>query len=248
MTQENSLMYWYPKLHGTETLTPQTIIVELKNKEQLLEVCDGNFKVLESQWEEILAATKRIGFPLFMRTDEFSGKHNWKNTCFVEKEEDLRQHIATLVEESYMAHILGLPLRALVFRKYIPMKNLFKAFHGEMPVNPEVRFFFKDKKVQCWHWYWIEDAIEQGTRSGLPDNWKEIITNEKKGLSEQEINELTRQVNKVAQNFKGYWSIDFCKSAKGEWILIDMALGEKSWHPEHKEQPPSAAEDKNEVG
>ena len=30
---------------------------------------------------------------------------------------------------------------------------------------------------------------------------------------------------------KGYWSVDYWKAKDGRWILIDMAEGEKSWHP-----------------
>ena len=111
-----------------------------------------------------------------MRTDEFSGKHSWKNTCFVEKEEDLRQHIKDLFEDSFMADFIGLPIRALVFRKYLQMDTMFKAFHGEMPVNPEIRYFIKDHEVVCWHWYWVMEAIEKGTDPDkLPKDWKELM-------------------------------------------------------------------------
>ena len=161
---ENSLLFWYPKLKGTLTMTPRTEIVELKKKNsELTPICDGDFTPLKEQWDEILQKARKIGYPLFMRTDEYSGKHNWKNTCFVEKEEDLKSHIKQLFDDSFMADMMGLPLRALVFRKYIPMQNLFKAFRGEMPVNPEIRAFFKDHKLVCWHWYWIKDAIEKGS-------------------------------------------------------------------------------------
>ena len=44
---------------------------------------------------------------------------------------------------------------------------------------------------------------------------------------------------------KGYWSVDYWKAKDGRWILIDMAEGEKSWHPSKckysnmpKENPP----------
>jgi hypothetical protein len=229
--EENSMLYWYPKLKGTETRTPRTEMIELNNKERLIEVCDGNFEVLD--WDKIITSASKMGFPLFMRTDEFSGKHNWKNTCYVEKESDLKQNIRNLFEDSFCADIMGLPLRALVFRTYIPMQNLFNAFYGEMPVNPEIRFFVKDGEVVCWHWYWIDDAIEQGTpKNLLPSDWKQIIQKEKDTLLASEIEALNNQARRVAKNFEGYWSIDFCKSKRGEWYLIDMASGYQSWHPE----------------
>jgi hypothetical protein len=113
------------------------------------------------------------------------------------------------------------------------MKNLFLAFKG-MPINPEIRFFVKDGEVLCWHWYWIEEAIEKGTyKIKLPKNWKEIIEKEKEDLIKtNEIALLEGDAIIMASHFQGYWSIDFCKSKKGLWYLIDMAKGLASWHPE----------------
>lgn len=232
---ENSLLYWYPKVKDLGIPTPETIIVELKNQHSLMDVCEGDFSSLEPQWNEILESARKIGFPLFMRTDEYSGKHNWKNTCYVEKEEDLKQHIFNLFEDSFLADMLGLPIRALVFRKFIPMKNLFNAFYGEMPVNPEIRFFVKDGEVLCWHWYWVEEAIERGTPEGkLPSDWRQKIEQAKQMLSDSKIVLLNIYASKVAKQIRGYWSVDFCLSKTNECILIDMALGNNSWHPECK--------------
>src|SRR3990167_9704750 len=108
MSEKNSLIYWYPKVKDLGILTPETLIVELKNQHSLINICEGDFSALEPQWNEILESARKIGFPLFMRTDEFSGKHNWKNTCYVEKEEDLKQHISNLFEDSFLADMLGL--------------------------------------------------------------------------------------------------------------------------------------------
>jgi len=231
---ENSLISWFPKIKALGIPTPKTEIVKLnKHDDELLPIVEGDLTPIQDQWAEILDKARKIGFPLFMRTDEFSGKHSWKDTCYVEKESDLKTHITRLFDESFSADFLGLPLRAIVFREYIPMANMFTAFHGDMPVNPEIRFFVKDGEVLCWHWYWIEDAIEQGTlKEKLPFDWRERIRSAKEQLSGNDILWLTNDARKVAQQFKGYWSVDFCLSRKREWILIDMALGRRSWHPE----------------
>lgn len=232
MNEKNSLLYWYPKIKDLGIPTPQTETIILKKQHnELMSICDGDFSPIEDQQDDIYNKARKIGYPLFMRTDEFSAKHSWKNTCYVEKEEDLKSHIANLFEDSFCADMIGLPIRALVFRKYIPMKNLFNAFRGEMPVNPEVRLFIKDGKVICWHWYWIEEAIEQGTNYPLPKDWKQIIETHKKIL-EGSIIDIITQTIKIAKVFDGYWSVDFCLSKEKEWILIDMALGNVSWHPE----------------
>jgi hypothetical protein len=108
------------------------------------------------------------------------------------------------------------------------MKNLFTAFYGEMPVNPEIRFFVENGEVLCWHWYWIMKAIKEPSVS----NWKEILEKEKKSVSMNDILWLTNDAKKVAKVLDGYWSVDFCKAKNDKWHLIDCARGELSWHPE----------------
>ena len=44
---------------------------------------------------------------------------------------------------------------------------------------------------------------------------------------------LTGYASMVARAIEGFWSVDFCKGADGQWYLIDMATGANSWHPEH---------------
>ena len=34
--------------------------------------------------------------------------------------------------------------------------------------------------------------------------------------------------------FDDYWSVDFAPS-KGQWFVIDMAPGARSWHPDHRQ-------------
>jgi len=231
---KNSMLYWYPKVRNLPLSMPKTVIVELKHQSrELREVCDGDFRLILCQWPEIIAAAREVGFPLFLRTDEYSGKHNWDNTCYVKSEDDLESHIRTLIEESFLVDMMGLPIRALVFREYIPMCNLFKAFHGNMPVNPEVRMFSKNGMVICQHDYWIEDAIEQGTPKGkLPKDWKKLL-NQIKAANKASSDELYLKAQIVAVVLKDdNWSIDFCRSKDSRWILIDMALASYSWHPD----------------
>ena len=38
---------------------------------------------LEKALETVRVEAKAFGFPVFMRTDLVSGKHDWKNSCFV---------------------------------------------------------------------------------------------------------------------------------------------------------------------
>lgn len=232
---KSSMLYWYPKIKDLDIPQPETEIVKLDlSREEYMNLCDYDFSGIEKHWDEILEAARKIGFPLFIRTDETSNKHDWKRSCYVTNEDNLKNHIANLVEFSFMADITGLPINAIVFRKYILMKNLFTAFYGDMPVNPEMRFFVKDGKLMCYHWYWVEDAIEQGTpKDKLPIKWKDILRQTKRSMSGNEILWLENEAEKVAKALPGFWSVDFCQAKNGTWYLIDMAEAQKSWHPEN---------------
>ena len=229
---KSNLLYWFPKIKDLEIPVPKTKTLELNPKnDDLISIFDGNSQPLDSQMERILNKTKEIGYPLFMKTGEFSGKHYWKTTCYVEKEENLRRQIVNLIEMSLCADITdNLPIDALVFREYIPMKTLFTGFFGETPINPEFRFFINNGKVQCGHWYWVEDAIAIAEHR-LPKGWRVPLRYAKDFYSSKEhIFLLTQHAQKIADVLPDHWSIDFCLSKDDKWYLIDMALGEVSEH------------------
>jgi hypothetical protein len=101
-----------------------------------------------------------------------------------------------------------------------------------MPVNPERRYFVENGKVICRHPYWIQEAVEKGTKpEKLPENWREIAT-AMNIQTQEEIKLLTGYAEQVSKVLDGFWSVDFCKAKDGRWILIDMANGELSWHPD----------------
>ena len=228
----SSMSLWYPKIRGLPIPQPKTEMVVV-NHSEMWNLCDG--KALSQETErELREASRSIGYPQFIRTDQASAKHDWKNAAFVENEGVLLDRIARTIEFNLCADIAGLPYNSMVFREYIPMDSKFTAFMGDMPVNPERRYFIRDGKVVAHYPYWIPDAIEQG--SGLlPGNWKEL--SEKMNTeTEEEIELLTKYAQMVAERFKGYWSVDFCKAKDGRWVLIDMARGERSWKPNNYEE------------
>ncbi len=236
MIDRTSMLFWFPKLYDSDLGIPLpfTRIVKLKNcNESLMGVCDGDFSLIKDAVEEVEFIAEELGYPLFLRTDYTSNKHDWVKSCFIQKKEDIKRGVMNIIEFSFMADIFGLPINALVLRDYIPMKTLFKAFSG-MPVNPEIRFFIKDGKIDAWYWYWVEDAIANSwDKDKLPSNWRDIISEAKDCV---DIDLLTKYALRVAGVFDGYWSVDFCQAKSGKWYLIDMAEGEKSWRPEVKEE------------
>lgn len=224
---KNSMMYWYPFAELTDIPMPKTIIIWV-GRFNLLNMLDG--KPLPNHIINFIKeGAKEIGYPLFLRTDLASAKHDWKNTCYVPSEDVLMQHIYEVVEFNDMAGMVGLPFQAIALREYIPLESTFTAFRGDMPVAKERRYFIRNGKVQCHHPYWIEEAINKGSNQ-LPKNWQELLAELNKEDSE-EISLLTSYSEKLGQYLGQYWSVDFAKGKNGIWYFIDAALGEQSWHP-----------------
>lgn len=236
---ENSMLYWYPKIEFLDIPQPDKIEVILVDN--ILELEREHLK-----YEQLLdEAAKQIEYPLFMRTDHTSAKHSWNETCYVEK--NWRNNIGKLLECSLMA---DLPVKAIIFRSFIEMDSVFTAFRGAMPINPEQRYFIVNGEVICNHAYWIEDAVLEGNSEcvlqindegkivgkefipkDLPDNWKELLESVNTITFNEEIL-LISYTELVADQFpKGGWSVDFCRGKDKKWYLIDMAVGWRSWHP-----------------
>ncbi len=232
------MLYWWPLVSLTDVPRPKTIIV-WTGIHPLMDMLDG--KELPDYLKDfIILGTEKLGYPLFLRTDLASGKHGWKNTCYVQSGEMLFRNICGVVEENDMAGILGLNYQAIVMREFIPLENNFTAFWGQMPVAKERRYFIKDGKVECHHPYWQEEAIAvlDGSEEelikvyNLPNNWRSLLE-DLNHETEEEIALLTGYAEQLGRYLSGYWSVDFAKGQDGIWYFIDAALGEQSWHPEH---------------
>lgn len=224
----DSMLYWFPLIKDLDIPQPRTEVIPLTRKELDIFHNEQISDELVKKIEKIV--TEKFKLPIFIRTDLASGKHGWKQSCFYDGTGKLWVHLLEVVTFNLCAGLVGLPFKALVVREFIPMDLRFTAFYGDMPVNPERRYFIDGGKVICHHPYWIEEAIEQSKPPSV-ENWKELAK-ELNTEGEKEIKLLMRYAEKVAKIFSGYWSIDFCKAKDEGWILIDMATGKNSWHPE----------------
>lgn len=189
---------------------------------------------LEKHMAHLINAAKGFTFPLFLRTDLSSGKHSWLKTCYVPSLEALPEHAIAVAEQNEMADLFGLEYEGFALREFVELDSTFTAFDG-MPVSAERRYFAEGGKVLCHHPYWFEDAIERGDwRGALPDDWRErlAILNDERG----DPDSLALWASAVTKLLPGAWSVDFARLRnRRDWILIDMALADSSWHPEHDE-------------
>lgn len=220
----DSMLNWYPKIKDLDIPQPRTEFV-LLSKEEYYSTMDAMPNSITEKVDTLIK--NKFKLPVFIRTDQSSAKHYWRNTCFYDGN-NLAKHLFELCEFNHCAEMpFGLPFRSIVVREYIEMDSKYKAFE-DMPVNPERRYFIKDREVVCHHFYWIKEAI----RDPSAENWAEL-SDEMNRETKEEIQLLMEYSKIVANAIEGFWSIDFCKAKDGCWILIDMATGENSWHPEH---------------
>lgn len=216
LAEESSLLKWFPVIEKLDIPVPKTFIVKVPTAP-----------------ETIKDVAQKMGYPLFMKTDLIAGKHDWDDTCFVEKAEYLDGNILNLVSELEITDMeAGSPFNALIFREYIELDSKFRAFMG-MPVARERRYFINEGQILCHHPYWIESAIRFWRNTKEPRNWKDLLK-DINTESKAEIDMLTQYAQMVADVFADDWAVDFAHSKDGVWYLIDMQRSQISWHPDCK--------------
>jgi hypothetical protein len=219
----NQFSFWFPAILAAGVPYPKTMTVSTEVK--LLDLLDG--KEPEG-WATFLdrlgLICKTIGYPCFLKTGVFSGKHKWRDTCYITGPDVLPRHICELVEYSQLVDFLGLPVNEWVVRELLPTFAPFTSFLG-MPVTRERRYFIRDGEVLCHHPYWPIESIETTAPEEL---WKPELAK----LNEEtppEVALLTAMSKLVSREIEGEWSLDWLH-AEGNWWAIDMALAERSFH------------------
>lgn len=218
----NSMFYWWPKVKDLPIPQPKTFMVRFKG-DFTYDVVDGD---INPSWErffaKVKAEAKKIGYPLFMRCDETSHKHEWKDSCYVESEEKLIPNFCSILEMIAMAFTLS--FSGVAIREFLDLDARFTS-HNEMPVACERRYFVRDGEVECWHPYWPPSAIR---RPSIKDWYK--VLKELQTSTSLEFTLLSHYSELVGEAMGGYWSVDFCRHKNKSWYLTDMALGDDSYH------------------
>jgi hypothetical protein len=164
--RENSTLVLVPKIEAAGIPVPRTKIIPMPKaaQEAIWSAFDGKEGGdPRSFFAELAAAAAAIGFPVFLRTDHTSGKHDWERCCFLESADDIPQHVFNLAEFSECADIMGLPWDVWAIREFLPTMPLGVCpRYGDMPICREFRFFVVDGETRCWHPYWPRFSLEDG--------------------------------------------------------------------------------------
>jgi hypothetical protein len=236
----NCLSYWFPKIERAGLPVPKTEIV--RTDVDLLLYCHGEerdgpkpVEAAQNFLSELSSAAKRISEsgPWFLRTGQGSGKHGWKNTCYLKDLADLPRHVAALVEWSHMVDFLGLPTDVWVVREMLPTRPVaILPAYGDMPLVREVRVFVRDSEVVCWHPYWPSGSIREGfVGRKVPENFPELCGAVSKFCDQHQV-EICDLARRAGEAIGGAWSVDVLETVDFDrrFFVTDMAEAERSWH------------------
>jgi len=226
---KSSFLYWYPKILG-KLETPRSVIIPFSTQ-NAVQILSGNEDALSDLVDTVISELRKnhISFPVFFKTDFYSAKWYWVDTCFINSKNDLEKNIASLLSSNQDDDCR--PINALIFKQYIQPETKLSAFNN-MPIGKERRYFIENKRVLCHHPYWEENSLEFFNKD-YPEDWKDIL-HDLNAEDDSEIETLTRKSELFARliDDDGYFSIDFMQGIAGNWYVIDCAEGHKSYHNE----------------
>lgn len=224
-----ALSHWFPKIEAAGLPVPRTKLFKMPAdvQQEIWEALDGKpgeGRIADfAKQVAVLAAD--FAFPIFLRTDHTSGKHEWRRTCFVTRPEDIGSHLVAIAEYSEMVGgIMGMPWDSWAIREMLPTIPLAvcPAF-GDMPVCREFRFFVENDIVLCAHPYWPAKALQQG---GVGPDAMHFYESLCRMDDEPELHRLASAAGKAVG---GAWSVDILETRRG-WVITDMAEAHKSFH------------------
>lgn len=230
---------WWPRVRDLNVPTPETVRVGMME----MEIDDGAPATDETttaevaDYHEVAAAIEEVdGPPAFIRSDQMSEKHRMEEASKLSSTDS--DEFGSNVWQLHEAHMMawGVPdAKCYYVREWLDLYHEFTAFTGT-PIAAELRFFINNGSVHEVGFYWPEDAIRR------PDNpnWKDKLASLRERTLGQR-DEVAELAETVAQEFDGYWSVDFAETVDGDWYLIDMARGEVSFHPDGCEKPEEVA-------
>jgi hypothetical protein len=223
----NGMAYWFPRIEAAGLPVPKTVLIDSPaNLGQILdgETCEGFAEFVAA----VQSAGQILGWPCFLRTEHGSGKHQWKDTCFLTGPDVITQHIHNLVEWSECVDMCGLSYFVWAVREMLPTIALGHCRrYGDMPICREIRTFTKGGKLACAHPYWPDDAVADGDPIWIPSYSSTMVCNLPSDGELEKITPLAEQAAAACPDDD--WSIDFLFTKRG-WYLTDMAIAARSWH------------------
>lgn len=228
---KTALSWWFPRIEAAGLPVPRTKLLKMPHDAAVAiwATFDGKDSpdggtAMKRFAAEIADAAAEFGYPFFLRTDMTSGKHYWKDTCFIASADIIAQHVFNIAEFSECVDAIGLLWDTWAVREFLsPILLGVCPRYGNMPVCREFRFFVTDGKVQCWHPYWPRHALEDG---GAIFDFDYGAMSSLDADTEREFIGIAEAAGRAVG---GAWSVDILETRIG-WYITDMAEAHKSFH------------------
>jgi len=225
---KTALSYWLPRLEAAGLPVPRTVLVDMPQEARDAMIAAFDDKDCGDPslfFNEIACVANAVGgYPVFLRTDYTSAKHDWRRSCYVASREEIPSHVFTIVEHSEMADMIGLDWRRWAVREYLPVKPYGTCpLYRDMPICKEFRCFVEDDEMLCIHSYWPRESLERGGAHLSDDQYRRLCD------TERDLPTLVRLATKAGGAIGGSWSVDILETARG-WIITDMAEADRSFH------------------
>lgn len=241
-----SALFWYPRLQvQTELPLPLTEFVPYDHFRFML-FLEGDPEAANygdyprEVAQAVGTAIKAVGLPAFVRTDLSSAKHDGPASYRVMLPTDLLPVVSATVSDNEMKFWMA-PDRnpqAFLVRQWLDLAGGFRAFgmHGQPGhlIAREFRVFvYDDGREGCWHPYWPEHSIEDHRPDR--DDWRDVLAEQSRLDDTDRLDLLGMAAEAAGTLQRGSWSVDFAQDRDGDWWLIDMAVADESFHPEHEQ-------------
>lgn len=230
----NSALVWIPAMeraadHHEDVHVPETVFVDIES-EAAANWIDGDGD--RFNFADVADAAESLRYPVFVRTDITSAKHQGMAGIRARDEDELRTAVRWALESNFMS--MGTPQpKAIVVRDWIELSLGFyddsRMTDSKRQIAREFRAFATPDEHLCTHFYWPEDSIH----STECEDWRDRLESMAE-LDESQEMAMVNYATTVAEIVpkRAPWSVDFAIGSHGSVYAIDMALGDLSWHPD----------------
>lgn len=239
-----SSTYWLPRISRVEQLPiPKTMSIGYDHRAAVAVIEDGDAAAEADTrvWNDVLLRVRHaadvIGYPVFVRTDMSSAKHDGPDTYLMRGPDDAAHVVSLTVQDNELKFWLepDATPTAILVREFLTLDAPFTAFSWRAdqaghPIAREWRYFADADGVRCRHFYWPDHAID-GTGASVED-WQDQLAELQREPPPAYLDDWAHTAARVCPEAAA-WSVDFARDTDGQWWLIDMAEADRSWHPEH---------------
>lgn len=143
--------------------------------------------------------------PFVLKGATNSKKLLWSTHCYAEDKRGAADVYLRLAQDSTIG------VQSIYVRQFVPLHNLTTGLNG-MPVSEEYRFFVLDGQVVASGFYWSSHVDELDgvyTSDAVPARFLEEV------------------ISRVSRHIR-FWVADIARTAKGDWIVIELNDGQQS--------------------